>query len=853
MAKNLVIVESPAKAQTISKFLSKDYVVRASFGHIRDLPKSKLGVDPENNFEPTYVVSKEARTQNAVKELKTLLKSAETVWIATDPDREGEAIGWHLTQALPIKKTQQIHRVAFHEITKEAILHALSDPQKINIDLVDAQQARRILDRIVGYELSPLLWQKIRYGLSAGRVQSVAVRLIVEREREIRAFVPVESWSITGQFSTKTGATFQAALSQIDHQKATLNSEPDTKPILAALKKLPTDGTVTDLVEKEKNRYPAPPFITSTLQQEASRKLGFSVKQTMAVAQQLYEGIDLADGRTGLITYMRTDSVNLAKSALDDIRKMIVTQYGQEYLPESTRGYKSKQSAQEAHEAIRPVQITLTPDHIQSLNVLRGDQLALYRLIWQRTIACQMAEAKIKQVSADIDVPEQAHIYTFHTTGQVITFPGFIKAYMEDFDAEDVDQMEGESILPPVVVNQKVQLEKLLPNQHFTKPPARYTESSLVKKLEQEGIGRPSTYAPTISTIVARGYVEKEGKTLIPTDTAEVVNDFLVKFFDPYINVHFTADMEQKLDQIAEGKANWVDIVRNYYKPLHQEISDKKEHIAKADVVSEQTDEICDVCGSPMVIKLSRFGKFLSCSRYPDCKNAKTIDGKVVENVNIGPDPATELMITLRNGRYGPYLQLGEDDKAAKTKAKKVSLAYGPKLVPVSANLHNPPTVEEALQLLSLPRTVGTDNGETVTASIGRFGPYIKKATEFRSIPKEYDLLTLTLDDALTILKMEKTGRRQGSQSLRELGISPETKKPVKIMEGRFGPYITDGSKVFASVPKGSSIEEITLEEAIELIQLKQGKPKKAGSKTTTKKKSKPKSKQSTTSKKKTK
>src|SRR3972149_1187951 len=427
MAKNLVIVESPAKAQTISKFLGKDYTVKASFGHLRDLPKSKLGVDPEHDFEPTYIVSKEPRAKKAIAELKAGLKSADNVWIATDEDREGEAIGWHLTQILPIKKGQKTH-----------------------------------------------------YGLSACRVQSVAVRLIVEREREIRAFVPEESWSITGNFLTTKKNKFSALLSQKNGEKIGLKVQADADEIVKDLL-LPLSGTVTNVTEKEKNRYPAPPFITSTLQQEASRKLGFSVKQTMAVAQQLYEGVDLPQGRTGLITYMRTDSVNLAQSALAEIRQVIGQHFGKEYLPGETRYYKGNKRAQEAHEAIRPVSAALTPDELDRLHVVSPDQLHLYRLIWQRAIACQMAEAKIKQVAADIETQGEQNKYTFHATGQVITFPGFIKVYLEGTDLESNPDDE-ESLLPPVKQGDVVQLEKLLPEQHFTKPPARYTESSLVKK-----------------------------------------------------------------------------------------------------------------------------------------------------------------------------------------------------------------------------------------------------------------------------------------------------------------------------------------------------------------------------------
>ncbi|MBI4835866.1 MAG: type I DNA topoisomerase [Candidatus Abawacabacteria bacterium] len=823
MAKNLVIVESPAKAKTIEKFLGKDYVIKASFGHIRDLPKSKLGVDPENNFAPTYVVSKEARTQKAVKDLKEQLKKAEIVWIATDEDREGEAIGWHLTQALPIKKSQKVHRIAFHEITKTAILHALENPKDINMHLVDAQQARRIVDRIMGYELSPLLWEKIRYGLSAGRVQSVAVRLVVEREREIRNFKPEESWTIDGLFHTNDKSNFKGQLTYINGQKAGLKIEPETTPILTDLARLPKTGQVVTVTEKEKRRYPAPPFTTSTIQQEAARKLGFSVKQTMMVAQQLYEGIDLPEGRTGLITYMRTDSVNLAQIALQQIRTIIEKQFGNAYLPEKPRYYRSGKQAQEAHEAIRPVHVDLTPDYLEKKGALDGQQLALYRLIWQRTVACQMAEAKLKQVAADIAIAGEQNKYTFHTSGQIITFPGFIKVYIEDFDSREEAAEDEESILPPVKEGDNVSLEQLFPEQHFTKPPARYTESSLVKKLEQEGIGRPSTYAPTISTIVSRGYVDKEGKTLKPTDTGEVVNDFLVKFFDDYINVHFTAEMENKLDTIAEGNNKWVDVVKDYYYPLHKSIESNKENIAKADVVSEQTDEKCDVCGAPMVIKLSRFGKFLSCSRYPECKNAKTMDGKEQNDQELGEDSASGMKVTFRTGRYGPYVQLGEDQ--GKEKAKKVSTAYGPKLVPVSPTLHNPPTLEEALQLLALPKKLGTD-GEDILIGIGRFGPYIKKGTEFRSIPKEKDLLVLTLEEAKEILATEKSSSRRTATALKELGISPKTKKPVRIMQGRFGPYITDGTKTFASLPKGKSIEETTLEEALELIAKKKQKKK---------------------------
>lgn len=679
MSKNLVIVESPAKAKTISRFLGKDYKVLASFGHVRDLPKSKMGIDIEHDFTPKYIVSVDKK--KVIKELKTQLDKAKQLWIATDEDREGEAIGWHLLSALEVdkKKDLSVHRIVFHEITEKAIKHALEVPRQINQHIVDAQQARRVLDRLVGYELSPLLWKKIRYGLSAGRVQSVAVRLVVDREREIQAFKSVEYWSIVGDFAKQDAnlkgnqKIFQAALQKFQDKKLEINSQKQTEDILETLKG--AEYKVVKIEEKQVKRNPPAPFITSTLQQEASRKLHFSVKKTMMVAQQLYEGVDTGEGETGIITYMRTDSVNLSDLAVTDAKKVITELYGKEFALETPRKYKGRKGAQEAHEAIRPVDMHLTPE--KAAKFLNNEQIRLYELVWKRAIACQMQEATLKKVGADIDAQKNGKSleYTFRATGQTIVFPGFMEVYMEGKDEDtpvDEDAHEGEKILPPLVEGEVVDLEKLLHEQHFTKPPARYTEASLVKKLESEGIGRPSTYAPTISTIINRGYIEKEATALKPTDVAMVVTDMLVEHFPSIVDYKFTAEMENQLDEIEEGKVQWVPMLREFYEPFHKVVEEKQETLKKSDIIHDETDEVCEKCGSKMMVKLGRFGKFLSCSNYPECKNAKPMEGKDGEAV-VDPEKEKALEelrekfkdkkcekcgkpMEVKIGRFGPFL-----------------------------------------------------------------------------------------------------------------------------------------------------------------------------------------------------
>ena len=672
--KNLIIVESPAKAKTIAKFVGKDYEVRASMGHVRDLPKSKIGVAVEGDFEPTYSVTPDKK--KIITELKSKIDDKTSIWIATDEDREGEAIGWHLLKALKVKEEdERVRRIVFHEITKPAILHALDTPRKIDYNLVNAQQARRVLDRLVGYELSPLLWKKIRYGLSAGRVQSVAVRLIVDREREIRAFNPEEYWSIKAEY-LKDGVTFEGELNKIDAEKAEIKNEQSSNEVMQAIEG--KAHKVSELSKKQVKRNPSPPFITSTLQQEAARKLGFSVKKTMTIAQKLYEGIEV-DGQTGgLITYMRTDSVNLSTLALEQAKEVIANEFGKEYALETPRLFKSKKGAQEAHEAIRPTNLALTPTQVKPY--LEKDAQRLYDLIWKRTLACQMQQAELEQVGADIAV--EGTPYNFRATGQTIVFAGFMKAYTEGKDNPDEELSDKEKILPELEQGEKLDVQKVTPEQHFTKPPARYTEASLVKKLESEGIGRPSTYAPTISTVITRGYVEKDQKQLKPTDIGEVVNDVLVEHFSDIVDYKFTAKMEENLDLIAEGKIEWKPLMKDFYDPFHKTILLKDETLKKSDLITEKTEEVCEKCSKPMEVKLGRFGKFLSCTGYPECKNARPF-GETVEqqqekeaqNKELSDKFAGEVCekcsspMTVKRGRFGPFLGCSDYPKCKGIKA----------------------------------------------------------------------------------------------------------------------------------------------------------------------------------------
>jgi DNA topoisomerase I len=648
----LVIVESPAKARTITKFLGAGYTVKASMGHVRDLPKSKMGIDTEKGtFLPEYIIARDKT--KVITELTKLAKSADEIILATDEDREGEAIAWHLTKALKVAKGVKTPRIVFHEITKEAIQKALKSPRELDRNLIDAQQARRVLDRLVGYELSPLIWKKIRYGLSAGRVQSVAVRLIVEREREIDAFNPVEYWTLQSDLETPRGDKFTAELSKIAGTKAEVKTKNEAEKIELDLKD--AQWKVGKIDKKERKRKPAAPFITSTLQAEASRKLGFSVKKTMMLAQRLYEGSDVGEG---LITYMRTDSTNLAASAVKSAREVIGKKFGKEFIPEKPRVFTKKaKGAQEAHEAVRPTDPTRFPDSLKEK--LEDDAFRLYELIWQRFLACQMEDAVLDQTGVDIEAKD----YIFRATGQIVKFAGWLAVYSKGYDSEEEAKEDSEKLLPEILADEILKLLELKSEQHFTKPPPRYTEATLVKKLESEGIGRPSTYAPTISTVQNRGYIEKEGRALRPTDTGMVVNDFLVKHFPNIVDYQFTAKMEGQLDEIAEGELRWNELMKSFYGPFHKEITEKTDSIKKEDVVNEKTDEICDKCGLPMVIKLGRFGKFLSCSGYPDCKNAKPLDKKqeaaeieLNDKIKGKTCPECKKPLTVKRGRFGMFV-----------------------------------------------------------------------------------------------------------------------------------------------------------------------------------------------------
>ncbi|MCM2137701.1 type I DNA topoisomerase [Vagococcus fluvialis] len=614
--KYLVIVESPAKAKTIEKYLGKNYKVVASVGHIRDLPKSKMGIDIENNYEPGYI---NIRGKGPViKELKKYAKKADKVYLAADPDREGEAIAWHLAHILDLD-LEDNNRVVFNEITKDAVKAAFKEPRKINVDLVDAQQARRILDRLVGYSISPLLWKKVKKGLSAGRVQSIALKMIVDREEEIRNFEPEEYWSITGDF-VKGKTKFKANFYGVDGKKLKLNNAEDVKTVTEKLTS--RDYDITKVTKKERKRNPAVPFTTSSLQQEAARKLNFRTRKTMMIAQQLYEGIKLGKGQgtVGLITYMRTDSTRLSDTAKNDVFNFITETYGKEYTNGAPKVKKNAQGAQDAHEAIRPSSVLRTPESIKEF--LDKDQFKLYSLIWSRMVASQMAPAILDTMRVDL---EQNNV-KFVANGSKIKFPGFTKVYIE---GKDDGKEDKENVLPDLTEGEVVKSADIEPKQHFTQPPARYSEATLIKTLEENGVGRPSTYAPTLETIQRRYYVKLNARRFEPTELGEIVNTLVVEFFPQIVDVNFTAEMEQDLDKIAIAQENWVDVVDRFYKPFAKELEKAEKEIEKVQLKDEPAGFDCEECGNPMLIKLGKYGKFYACSNFPDCRNTKAIVKKI--------------------------------------------------------------------------------------------------------------------------------------------------------------------------------------------------------------------------------
>ena len=616
----LVIVESPAKAKTIAKYLGADFDVMASMGHVRDLPEKKLGVDTEHDFEPTYVPM--PKKEELIRELRKAAAKSDFVYLATDPDREGEAISWHLAYLLGLPEDQD-NRVTFNEITKNAVRAGIAAPRRIDGDRVDAQQARRVLDRIVGYKLSPFLWKKIRRGLSAGRVQSVVTRLVVDREREIRAFVPVEYWTLGARLRRGASRIFEAKYfgrlgANGAAEKVDLHNEEETQVLKTALEA--AAFTVSKVKKSEKRRQPPPPFTTSTLQQDASRRLSMPSKRTMAVAQSLYEGVELSGrGLTGLITYMRTDSVRLSDEAVQSGRAYIEAHFGADYRPREPRAFKSKSAAQDAHEAIRPTDVNLTPADLKA--DLTNDQYRVYKLIWERFVSCQMAAAVYDTISVEIGAPAGDAVHVFRASGQTLKFAGYTALYEEKGDDD-----EKAVSLPELAEGDTLKLVSLTPDQHFTEPPPRYNEASLIKTMEEKGIGRPSTYAPTISTILDRDYIEREGKTLRPTPLGETVTDLMIQRFPDIVNVKFTAEMENSLDRVESGEEPWKELISGFYEGFSEELSRaEKEMTERVQVPVEESDEVCELCGRKMVIKTGRFGKFLACPGYPECKNTKPI------------------------------------------------------------------------------------------------------------------------------------------------------------------------------------------------------------------------------------
>lgn len=782
----LVIVESPAKAKTIEKYLGKGYTVRASVGHVRDLPKSNTdAVDIEAGFVPKYILS--AGKEKVVSDLRKEAKKADAILLATDPDREGEAIAWHVAELIKDANKNQ-KRIVFHEITEPAVKEALLHPRAIDINLKEAQEARRVLDRLVGYDLSGLIWKKVRYGLSAGRVQSPALRIIMERERDIRAFIPEQYFVLTANTLTKEKTPLPLTCTVEPREK----QEADR--IVALGEAHPWH--IVDINKTEQKRVPRAPFTTSTLQQVASTRLGFSPSRTMGAAQKLYEA--------GFITYMRTDSTNMSAVAQKQIIALLHADFGKEYVGPRTYKTKSK-SAQEAHEAIRPSNFS------KRSAGATDDQKRLYQLIWERAVASQMSDARIERTKIVGNISGSSEtIPDFAAHGSRVLFDGWLK----------VDtRARGEDIeIPKLAAGDALTLKELVSECKETQPPSRYTEAGLIKELEKRGIGRPSTYASIMKTIIDRGYVTKEGRTLMPTDTGDLVSSFLEEHFAEYIGDDFTSEMENELDEIAEGKRTYVKTLTEFYKPFKKAV-DAKEHIEKITNLGPGPKEFpCPLCGSAMVIKLGRGGKFLSCDRYPDCDGARMIDGSEInDDVPLGTHPETGEDIYVLNGRFGPYVQLGKTPEKVKGKKaptpKRASLPKGKSVADV--------TLEDAVHYLILPRTLGShpETNEPVIANTGRFGPYIGHAGDFRSLKGSDNPYDITFERALEILKEPKK-TRSGEKMIKEVGLHPKTKKMIKVFESKSGKYLKRGfSRIW--LPDKTSIDAFSIEDAVALMSKK--------------------------------
>jgi DNA topoisomerase-1 len=830
---DLVLVESPAKAKTINKYLGRGYEVLASFGHVRDLPAKSGSVDPDANFRMLWEVDPKA--QKRLNDIVRAVKDADKLILATDPDREGEAISWHVLQFLKDKKAlngQPIERVVFNAITKQAVTEAMKHPRAIDQALVDAYLARRALDYLVGFTLSPVLWRKLPGARSAGRVQSVALRLVCDRELEIEKFVRQEYWSIVATLATPREDTVEARLVGADGkklQRLDIGSGAEAEAFKKALET--ALFTVAEVEAKPVKRHPQPPFTTSTLQQEASRKLGFAPAHTMRVAQRLYEGVDIDGETVGLITYMRTDGVQIAEEAIGAVRGVIEANYGARYVPSAPRRYQTKaKNAQEAHEAIRPTDLTRRPQDTKRF--LDGDQAKLYELIWLRTVASQMESAELERTTVDITAKVAERLLDLRATGTVVKFDGFLTLYQEGRD-EDADDEESRR-LPEMSAGERLTKRSIAADQHFTEPPPRYSEASLVKRLEELGIGRPSTYASILQVLRDRKYVRLDKRRLYPEDRGRIVVAFLESFFAKYVEYDFTAGLEEQLDLISNNEIAWRDVLSAFWRDFIGAIDETKD--LKISQVIDALDELlaphlfppradgsdprtCPDCsGGRLTLKLSKYGAFIGCSNYPECRYTRPLsvsaDGSGdFGTKKLGPDPETGLEVTLRSGRFGPYVQLGEAVEGEKP--KRASLRKG--MAPEDVNL------EQALKLLSLPREVGKhpEDGEPIRASIGRFGPYVQHAKTYANLDAGDDVFTIGLNRAVALIadKIAKgpRSRRFGADPGRPLGDHPTKGGPIAAKNGRYGPYVSHAG-VNATLPKDKTPENVTLEEAVALL-----------------------------------
>jgi DNA topoisomerase-1 len=825
---DVVVVESPAKAKTINKYLGDKFTVLASFGHVRDLPPKDGSVRPDEDFAMDWAADDRGAKQIAA--IAKALKGAKTLYLATDPDREGEAISWHVRAMLDEKHLLRgidVQRITFNEITRTAIRSAMAHPRHLDQPLIEAYLARRALDYLVGFTLSPVLWRKLPGSRSAGRVQSVALRLICEREAEIEAFRPREYWTVEGEFTTPAGAPFHARLTHLDGKRLDQFDLSNRAAAERARAAVDTGSFSVASVERRRvKRNPPAPFTTSTLQQEASRKLRFGAQQTMRTAQALYEGTEIDGDTVGLITYMRTDGVQMAREAIDSIRGHVGTVYGADYVPAAPREYTSKaKNAQEAHEAIRPTDVARTPESVA--RYLNGDQKRLYELIWKRAVASQMQSAELDQVTVELADPARPNGPRLRATGSILAFDGFLKLYREDLD--DAEDDEDNRMLPPMAERDPLRRGAVSADQHFTQPPPRYSEASLVKKMEELGIGRPSTYASILSVLQDRNYVRLDNRRFIPEDRGRLVTAFLTSFFERYVDTGFTASLEEQLDDISGGRADWREVMRAFWAEFSRAVDQTKD-LKISDVINALDEDLgahffparedgtdprgCPACGNGRLgLKLGRHGSFIGCSNYPNCQYTRRLAIEGGEDAaetlkegmrSLGRHPDTGEEVTVRRGPYGVYAQQGDQEQGSKVKPRRTSLPRGLDGDSI--------TLEQALGLLSLPRIVGIhpESHEPMEAGIGRFGPYVKMGGVFASLDKDDDVLALGANRAVDLLAKKLA-------SVRALGAHPADKSPVLVRKGRFGPYAQWGDKV-ANLPRGVSMDDVTLDEMVALL-----------------------------------